>query len=76
MPRTVGRVLSEGENMANNYKAFCTGKHPIEISNAESSYAAQCQAAVLWNMKPSQRYKITVVLCEKDGKQVTHIATE
>lgn len=60
----------------NNYKAFCTGKTPIEIMGAKSSYDAQCRAAVVWNMKPSQRHKITVVLCEKDGQQITHVATE
>jgi hypothetical protein len=58
------------------YKAFYPGKHPIEITTAKSSYEAQCMAATLWNLKPSQRYKVTVVLCEKDGQQVTHVATE
>ena len=59
----------------NGYKAFCTGKNPIEVY-ADTSYRAQCQAAVSWNMKPSQRHKITVVLCEKQGEQVTHVAVD
>ena len=59
----------------NGYKAFYTGETPIEVY-ADSSYQAQCQAAVLWNLKPSKRSGITVVLCEKQGEQVTHIATE
>lgn len=59
-----------------NYKAFYNGKQPIEILDAESSYDAQQRAAVVWNLKPSQRYKVIVVLCEKDGQQVTHVATE
>ena len=58
------------------FKAYCTGKQPIEITTAKSSYEAQCMAATLWNMKPSQRHKITVVLCEKDGQQVTHTAVD
>lgn len=56
----------------NGYKAFCGKKHPIEV-HADTSYQAQCQAAVLWNMRPSDRHKITVILCEKAGEQVTHI---
>lgn len=59
-----------------NYKAFYAGKHPIEIYDAKSSYDAQCRAAVVWNLKPSQRPNVTVVLCEKDGEQVIHVATE
>jgi hypothetical protein len=59
----------------NGYKAFYKGKHPIEVY-ADTSYQAQCQAAVLWNLKPSKRCDIMVVLCEKQGEQVTHIGTE
>jgi hypothetical protein len=62
-------------NTMNGYKAFYKGKNPIEVY-ANSSYAAQCQATVLWNLKPSKRCDITVVLCEKNGQQVTHIASE
>ena len=63
-----------GGDVVKGYKAFLKGKQPIEVY-ADSSYAAQCQAAVLWNLKPSKRCEITVVLCEKDGQQVTHVAT-
>ena len=59
----------------NGYKAFYKGKNPIEVY-ADTSYQAQCQAAVLWNLKPSKRCDITVVLCEKAGEQVAHVATE
>lgn len=58
------------------FKAFCHGKQPIEITTAKSVYEAQCMAARLWNMKPSQQHRISVVLCEKDGEQVTHIAVD
>lgn len=51
--------------------ALFNGKK-LEIRDASSLYDAQCKAAALWNVKPSQRYKIAVVLCEKDGQQVTH----
>ncbi len=57
------------------YKAFYKGKVAIEVY-ADTSYQAQCQAAIVWNLKPSQRMNVTVVLCELNGKQVTHIATE
>ena len=59
----------------NGFKAFFKGKTPIEVY-ADSSYAAQCQAAVLWNLKPSKRCEITVVCCEVKGEQVTHSTTE
>ena len=59
----------------NGFKAFFKGKTPIEVY-AASSYQAQCQAAVLWNLKPSNRCEITVICCEKDGKQVTHSTTD
>jgi hypothetical protein len=64
------------EALVSNYKAFCPGKHPIEIMGAKSSYDAQQRAAAVWDLKPSQRHQVTVMLCEKDGKQVTHVATE
>jgi hypothetical protein len=57
------------------FKAFCTGKRPIEITTASSAYEAQCMAARLWNLKPSQQHKVSVVLCEKDDEQVTHMAS-
>jgi hypothetical protein len=62
--------------MANVYKAFYKGKQPIEIHTAKTSYEAQCMAATIWNLKPSKRCDVTVVLAEKDGKPVVHVATE
>ena len=58
------------------YKAFMSGKTPIIITTANSSFEAQKMAATLWNLKPSQRHKVTVVLAEKDGKPVTHNPAE
>lgn len=52
----------------NGYVCFYKGKR-YEIY-AESSYAAQCMCAVNHNIK--KRHEITVVLAEKDGKEVTH----
>jgi hypothetical protein len=60
----------------NNYKAFYKNRQPIIITNAKTSYEAQQRAAQVWDLKPSQRVNVTVVLCEKDGQQVTHTATE
>ena len=52
----------------NGYKAFYRSRQ-IEVV-AESSYEAQKKAAKLLGAKKS--YEVTVVLCEKDGQQVTH----
>ena len=56
----------------NVYKAFYKGKE-IEVQ-AESSYKAQLAAAAI--LKAKQSFDVTVMLCEKDGRQVTHVATE
>lgn len=56
----------------NGYVAFWRGKR-IEVT-AETSYKAQLKAAELFKAKKS--YEVTVVLAEKDGKQVTHIAVD
>lgn len=58
----------------NGYIAFYKGKK-IEVY-AASSYEAQKEAAAQLVVHPSKRYMIAVVLAEKDGEQVTHIATE
>ena len=58
----------------NTYKCFYKKFRPIEITTATTSYEAQCRAAEVWNLKPSQRKDVTVVLCEKNGEQVTHVA--
>lgn len=55
----------------NGYKAFYKGKE-LEVY-AETSYKAQLKAAELFKAKKS--YEVTVCLCEIDGKQVVHIAS-
>ena len=56
----------------NGYKAFYKGK-TIEVF-AETSYAAQKEAAK--QFKARKEYEVSVMLCEKGGEQVTHLATE
>ncbi len=55
----------------NGYKAFYGSKNPIEVY-ASTSLEARNHAGVLWNLKPSKWIGITVVLCEKQGEQITH----
>ena len=55
----------------NGYKAFYKGKS-IEVE-AETSYKAQQIAAA--HFKARKSYEVTVVLCEKNGEQITHVAT-
>jgi len=50
------------------YKAFYKDKS-IDVY-ASSSYSAQTKAAEIFKAK--KPYEVHVVLCEKDGKQVTH----
>lgn len=52
----------------NGYKAFYKGK-TIEVE-ASSSYEAQKKAAAQFKAKKS--YDVNVILCEKQGDQVTH----
>jgi len=52
----------------NGYKCFYKGKE-VEVQ-ADTSYAAQLIAASHFKAKKS--YEVTVVLCEKNGEQVTH----
>lgn len=59
-----------------NYKAFFGNKLPIDIMDASSAYDAQCRAARVWNLKPSQQYKISVVIAERDGVAVAHLTSE
>ncbi len=54
----------------NGYVCFYRGKR-IEVQ-ATTSYAAQTQAAAIFKAKKS--YEVNVVLAEKNGEQVTHIA--
>jgi hypothetical protein len=58
----------------NGYKCFWN-RQTVEVT-ASSSYAAQQAAVKLFQSKTRKRvksYDVTVVLCEKDGKQVTHV---
>lgn len=54
----------------NGYICFYRGKR-LEVY-AETSYAAQLQAAKLFKAKKS--YEVTVALAELSGHPVTHIA--
>ena len=56
----------------NGYKAFYKGKS-IEVY-AKTPYAAQQEAAEVFKVKANKAYQIAVVLCEVEGKQVTHTA--
>lgn len=56
----------------NGYIAFYRGKQ-IEV-RAATSYEAQQKAAQQFKAKKS--YEVTVVLCEKDGQQVVHVAVD
>lgn len=58
----------------NGYKAFWRGKS-TEVY-ADTSFQAQRKAAEFWRVKPNKQYEITVVLCEKSGEQVTHVAVD
>lgn len=52
----------------NGYKAFFKGKS-VDVY-APTSYKAQLAAAA--HFKARKSYDVSVVLCEKDGEQVTH----
>lgn len=56
----------------NKYACFYKGKQ-IDVE-ASTSYEAQKKVAVIFKAKKS--YEVTVVLAEKDGEAVIHIATE
>jgi hypothetical protein len=56
----------------NGYKALYKGVS-IEVE-AETSYEARQKAVTLF--KARKPFEVTVVLCEKQGEQVTHIPTE
>ena len=60
----------------NGYVAIWQGKR-IEV-HAETSYSAQCKAETEFQKGTRKRvkgYDISVILCEKDGEQVVHIAS-
>jgi hypothetical protein len=54
----------------NGYKAFYNGKE-IDVY-ALTSYAAQCLAVEKFKAPKSKAHMVSVMLCEKDGEQVTH----
>ena len=54
----------------NGYKAFYNDK-TTEVY-AESLYAAKLKAIEYFKPRKSQQHMVSVVLCELDGKQVTH----
>jgi hypothetical protein len=56
----------------NGYKCFYKGK-TCEVY-ADTSYQAQQLAAQKFKAKKS--YEVSVFLCEKQGEQVTHTATD
>ncbi len=56
----------------NGYKAFYRNR-TIEV-RADTSYQAQKKAAEVFKARNS--YDVTVMLCEKDGAQVTHRAVD
>ena len=60
--------------MQNGYVTFFEGKrHEVY---AESLYQAVQKAREHFNPPKSKRHLVHAVLAEKDGEQVTHIATE
>jgi hypothetical protein len=61
----------------NSYQAFYKGKK-IEV-HADTSYKAQLKAAEVFQLSQSKlvkSYDITVVLCEVNGEQVTHVVVD
>lgn len=52
----------------NGYKAFYRNK-TCEVM-ASTSYEAQQKAALIFKAKKA--YDVNVILCEKEGEQVTH----
>lgn len=70
--KTFGKSSDEKINEQNGYVAFYKGRRTEVYAN--TSYEAQKKAAEFFKAKKS--YDVTVKLAEKDGKQVTHVATE
>ena len=56
----------------NGYKAFYRGKTAEVL--AKTAYEAQQKAAIV--LKAKKSYEVTVVLCEKEGEQVTHSTSQ
>ena len=58
----------------NGYVCFYNSQK-VEV-RAKSSFAAQQEAARILRIKENKRHMISVILCEKDGKEVTHAASD
>ena len=58
----------------NGYVCFYRGKR-VEVT-ATSSYAAQQAAATLLRVKSRNQHEIAVVLAEKSGEPVVHVAVD
>ena len=54
--------------MINSYKAFYRDK-VVEVQ-AETTFGAQVLASEMF--KAQKSYEVSVILCERKGKQVTH----
>ncbi len=54
----------------NGYKAFYNGR-TTEV-HADTSYKAMLAAAAFFKVPANKAHKVSVVLCEKAGEQVTH----
>ena len=54
----------------NGYIAFYAGKE-LEVF-ATSQYAAKCIAVEKFKAPKSKQHMVSVMLCQKDGEQVTH----
>lgn len=54
----------------NGYMGFYNGK-TCEVY-ADSLYAAKLKAVEHFKPRKSQQHMVSVVLCEKNGEQVTH----
>lgn len=52
----------------NGYKAFYKGRTCNVYAN--TSFEAQQKAALM--LRAKKRYDVSVVICEKDGQQITH----
>lgn len=66
------RPTTREDDAMNGYKAFYRGKAAEVL--AKTAYEAQQKAAIV--LKAKKSYEVTVVLCEKEGEQVTHSTSQ
>jgi len=69
----IGDKLADME-MMNGYKCFYNNKEHYCL--AGNSYQAQLQAIEHFKPSKATKHMVHVHLCEKDGKEVTHTATQ